>query len=101
MTALGIEAKTATITTTVGKTTTSTAAISHTITKTADISSTLAQLGINKGNTLIVHKTDGGTATITVSGSTTLDSLFDSLDNHGVQGVVAEGIITFTSVDGA
>ena len=101
LTALGIEAKTATITTTVGKTTTSTAAISHTVTKTADISSTLAQLGINKGNTLIVHKTDGGTATVTVSGSTTLDSLFDTLDNHGVQGVVAEGIITFTSVDGA
>ena len=101
LTALGIEAKTATITTTVGKTTTSTAAISHTVTRTADISSTLAQLGINKGNTLIVHKTDGGTATVTVSGSTTLDSLFDSLDNHGVQGVVAEGIITFTSVDGA
>ena len=101
MTALGIEVKTATITTTVGKTTTSTAAISHTVTRTADISSTLAQLGINKGNTLIVHKTDGGTATITVSGSTTLDSLFDSLDDHGVQGIVAEGIISFTSVDGA
>ena len=97
----GMTASTVIVTTTVGKTSTSTAAISHTVTKTADISSTLAQLGINKGNTLIVHKTDGGTATVTVSGSTTLDSLFDSLDNHGVQGVVAEGIITFTSVDGA
>ena len=89
------------VTTTVGKTSTSTVAISHTVTKTADINTTLAQLGVDKGNTLIVHKTDGGTSTVTVSGSTTLDSLFDTLDNHGVQGVVAEGIITFTSVDGA
>ena len=50
-------------------------------------------------------KPNGGTikeeATITLNSSTTIDQLFDRLDDYGVQGIIADGIITFTSATGA
>ena len=54
------------VTTTVGTTSTSSAAISYTITNLADTTTTLAQVGINRTNTLVVHKSDGTTTNVAI-----------------------------------
>ena len=99
--AFGMTPTTITVTTTVGKSSTSTAVVSYTVANNATINNTLAQIGINKANTITVHKSDGTTLNTVIANNTTIDGLFDILDQYGIQGVIAEGIITLTSADGA
>ena len=99
--AFGMTPTTITVTTTVGKSSSSTAVVSYTVANNATINNTLAQIGINKANTITVHKSDGTTLNTVIANNTTIDGLFDILDQYGIQGVIAEGIITLTSADGA
>jgi len=99
--AFGMTPTTITVTTTVGKSSTSTAVVSYTVANNATINNTLAQIGINKANTITVHKSDGTTLNTVIANNTTIDGLFDILDQYGIQGVISEGIITLTSADGA
>ncbi|MEI3269709.1 MAG: flagellar filament capping protein FliD [Candidatus Gastranaerophilaceae bacterium] len=99
--AFGMTPTTITVTTTVGKSSTSTAVVSYTVANNATINNTLAQIGINKANTITVHKSDGTTLNTVIANNTTIDGVFDILDQYGIQGVISEGIITLTSADGA
>ena len=99
--AFGMTPTTISVTTTVGKSSTSTAVVSYTVANNATINNTLAQIGINKANTITVHKSDGTTLNTVIANNTTIDGVFDILDQYGIQGVIAEGIITLTSADGA
>ena len=106
LTTLGISTVTQTSTTskTVG-TSVSSGRLYYTQSITATTDTTLSSLGYNSNYSISVMKPNGGTiieqATITLNSSTTIDQLFDKLDDYGVQGIIADGIITFTSATGA
>ena len=100
----GMTPTTVTTTKTTGTSATS-GRLYYTQTITATTDTTLSSLGYNSNYTISVMKPNGGTikeeATITLNSSTTIDQLFDRLDDYGVQGIIADGIITFTSATGA
>ena len=100
----GMTPTTVTTTKTTGTSATS-GRLYYTQTITATTDTTLSSLGYNSNYTISVMKPNGGTikeeATITLNSSTTIDQLFDKLDDYGVQGIIADGIITFTSATGA
>lgn len=75
--AFGMTPTTISVTTTVGKSSTSTAVVSYTVANNATINNTLAQIGINKANTITVHKSDGTTLNTVIANNTTIDGLFD------------------------
>ena len=82
-----------------------------TYTKTATESTTLAELGYNGTYEVEIQKTmynPGGTslranpyATITVDGTTTLDSLFNKLDDYGIEASISNGKISIEEQVGA
>lgn len=100
----GMTPTTVTTTKTTGTTATS-GQLHYTQSITATTDTTLSSLGYSGNYTISVMKPNGGTikeeATITLNSSTTIDQLFDKLDDYGVQGIIADGIITFTSATGA
>lgn len=52
--------------------------------------------------TLVIHDEIGtNKATVSVSSTMTFDELFKALGNHGVQGSISNGVVTFTSNNGS
>ncbi|MEI3267580.1 MAG: flagellar filament capping protein FliD [Candidatus Gastranaerophilaceae bacterium] len=89
------------VTVAVAKTTSSSTLLNSTTYIMADYSTMLSQIGIDKSNTLTIHKSDGSTLNTVITNTTTIDGLFDILDQYGIQGVISDGVITLTSADGA
>ena len=66
----------------------------------ADRDTTLAELGINDSSYVINDNLGNALTTINVSGTTTLGTFLDTLKANGIDGVIANGVISLESLEG-
>ncbi len=91
---LGITTSSTNSTTTTGQTTTSSNAIQYTITSNATTSNTLADLGIANSSLVIENNTGTALKTISVSATTNLGDLFNTLATNSVTASLTNGVIS-------
>lgn len=91
---LGITTSLTNSTTTTGQTTTSSNAIQYTITSNATTSTTLADLGIASSSLVIENNTGTALKTISVSATTNLGDLFNTLATNSVTASLTDGVIS-------
>lgn len=91
---LGITTSSTNSTTTTGQTTTSSNAIQYTITSNATTSNTLADLGIASSSLVIENNTGTALKTISVSATTNLGDLFNTLATNSVTASLTNGVIS-------
>ena len=91
---LGITTSSTNSTTTTGQTTTSSNAIQYTITSNATTSNTLADLGIADASLVIENNTGTALKTISVSATTNLGDLFNTLATNSVTASLTNGVIS-------
>ena len=91
---LGITTSSTNSTTTTGQTTTSSNAIQYTITSYATTSNTLADLGIASSSLVIENNTGTALKTISVSATTNLGDLFNTLATNSVTASLTNGVIS-------
>lgn len=91
---LGITTSSTNSTTTTGQTTTSSNAIQYTITSNATSSNTLADLGISDSSLVIENNTGTAIKTISVSATTNLGDLFNTLATNSVTASLTDGVIS-------
>lgn len=91
---LGITTSSTNSTTTTGQTTTSSNAIQYTITSNATTSNTLADLGIADASLVIENNTGTALKTISVSATTNLGDLFNTLATNSVTASLTDGVIS-------
>ena len=102
-TALGISVINGSTSGTIGQSTSSSGALTaHEGESPANTSNTLAEIGITGNQTLVINQTNGSSnVTITVTDSTTLNSIFNTLSTYGINASMSNGIITLDSESGA
>ena len=66
----------------------------------ADRDTTLADLGINNSSYIIRDNLGNALNTINVSGTTTIGTFLDTLKANGIEGVIANGVISLESLEG-
>ena len=102
---IGTVTKTVTITTTTTTGTNKTSSkFTYTVNENAKITDTLGTFVNVSGNQTIVvkdDKTGAARGTVTVTSSSTFESMFKALDDLGIQGTMEDGVITLTSNNGA
>lgn len=91
---LGITTSSTNSTITTGQTTTSSSAIKYTITSNATEVNTLADLGISDTSVVIENNTGTALKTISVSSTTTLNDLFNTLNSNTVTLSLTDGVIS-------
>lgn len=96
-TSLGISTTpTSSSTITSGQSTTSSAAITYTIETLVTGSTTLAEMGISASKLVVQDSYGKGQATLTISSTTSLDSLFNKLKNYGITATLSDGVISLS-----
>lgn len=96
-TSLGISTTpTSSSTITSGQSTTSSAAITYTIETLVTGSTTLAEMGISASKLVVQDSYGKGQATLTISSTTSLDSLFSKLKNYGITATLSDGVISLS-----
>ena len=96
-TSLGISTtSTSSSTITSGQSTTSSAAITYTIETLVTGSTTLAKMGISASKLVVQDSYGKGQATLTISSTTSLDSLFNKLKNYGITATLSDGVISLS-----
>lgn len=96
-TSLGISTTpTSSSTITSGQSTTSSAAITYTIETLVTGSTTLAKMGISASKLVVQDSYGKGQATLTISSTTSLDSLFSKLKNYGITATLSDGVISLS-----
>ena len=66
----------------------------------ADRDTTLGDLGINNSSYIIRDNLGNALNTINVSGTTTIGTFLDTLKANGIEGVIANGVISLESLEG-
>ena len=66
----------------------------------ADSDTKFSDLGINNSSYIIHDKLGNALATFNVTGTTTIGSFLDTLKANGINGVIADGVITLDSLEG-
>lgn len=66
----------------------------------ADLETKMSDVGVADDSTIILNDKEGNAyRTITVSGSTTLKDIFDELKAEGIDGIIANGVISLKSAE--
>lgn len=96
-TSLGISTTpTSSSTITSGQSTTSSAAITYTIETLVTGSTTLSEMGISASKLVVQDSYGKGQATLTISSTTSLDSLFSKLKKYGITATLSDGVISLS-----
>ena len=96
-TSLGISTTpTSSSTITSGQSTTSSAAITYSIETLVTGSTTLSEMGISASKLVVQDSYGKGQATLTISSTTSLDSLFSKLKKYGITATLSDGVISLS-----